>query len=59
MSILCIGKTRGKTGGSADYDYEDVFSKTKYPVIAHEIGQWPVYPHWDEQIGKFNGLLVP
>ena len=54
-----IGATRGKTGGAADYDYEDVYGKAPIPVIAHEIGQWPVYPVWDEQIPKFNGLLVP
>ncbi len=54
-----IGATRGKLGGGADYDYEPVYSKAPIPVIAHEIGQWPVYPVWDEQIPKFNGLLVP
>ena len=54
-----VGATRGKYAGGADYDYEDVFSKTPIPTIAHEIGQWPVYPMWDEEIGKFSGLLVP
>ena len=54
-----LGWTRGKFDGSADYDYEDVYSRAPIPVIAHEIGQWPVYPVWDEQIPKFNGLLVP
>jgi hypothetical protein len=51
--------TRGKFGGDANYDYEKVYSKAPIPVIAHEIGQWPVYPVWDEQIPKFNGLLFP
>lgn len=54
-----LGWTRGLVGGEADYDYEKVYSKAPIPVIAHEIGQWPVYPVWDEQIPKFNGLLVP
>ena len=54
-----IGRTRGLLGGGADYDYEEVYSKAPIPVIAHEIGQWPVYPLWDEQIPKFGGLLVP
>ena len=54
-----IGWTRGLIGGEADYDYEKVYSKAPIPVIAHEIGQWPVYPVWDEQIPKFNGLLDP
>ena len=54
-----LGATRGKFDGGADYDYESVYGKAPIPVIAHEIGQWPVYPVWDEQIPKFNGLLVP
>lgn len=54
-----IGPTRGLVGGAADYDYEQAYSKAPIPVIAHEIGQWPVYPVWDEQIPKFSGLLVP
>ena len=54
-----LGWTRGKYGGSADYDYELVYGRAPIPVIAHEIGQWPVYPMWDEQIPKFCGLLVP
>ncbi len=54
-----LGHARGKFDGGANYDYENVYSKAPIPVIAHEIGQWPVYPVWDEQIPKFNGLLVP
>ena len=54
-----IGPTRGKYEGAADYDYETVYSKAPIPVIAHEIGQWPIYPVWDIDIPKFNGLLQP
>lgn len=54
-----LGWTRGIVDGEADYDYEEVYGKAPIPVIAHEIGQWPVYPVWDEQIPKFNGLLLP
>ena len=54
-----LGRTRGKYDGSADYDYEPIYGKAPIPVIAHEIGQWPVYPMWDEQIPKFCGLLAP
>ena len=54
-----LGATRGKHMGSTAYDYEDVYRRAPIPVIAHEIGQWPVYPVWDEQIPKFHGLLVP
>ncbi|GHT45318.1 beta-galactosidase [Planctomycetales bacterium] len=51
------GATRGSRGGaSTDWDFEDVYSKSNIPVIAHEIGQWPVYPRWDE-IKKYKGVL--
>ncbi|MBQ4198309.1 MAG: hypothetical protein II649_00350, partial [Kiritimatiellae bacterium] len=54
-----IGWTRGRIDGDTDFDYEKVYSRAPIPVIAHEIGQWPVYPMWDEQIPKFHGLLAP
>ncbi|MGL5317930.1 MAG: sugar-binding domain-containing protein [Bacteroidales bacterium] len=52
-----IGATRGLKGGaSTDWDFEDTYSKSSIPVIAHEIGQWPVYPRWSE-IKKYTGTL--
>ena len=51
-----VGPTRGRRPNHTDWDYEDVYAKTPIPVLAHEIGQWPVYPIWNE-IGKFDGLL--
>lgn len=51
-----IGPTRCRRRTGTDWDYEDVYSKTPIPVLAHEIGQWPVYPLWND-IGKFDGLL--
>ncbi|MFV0607019.1 MAG: glycoside hydrolase family 2 protein [Niabella sp.] len=52
-----LGATRGLRGGaSLDWDFEDVYSKSNIPVIAHEIGQWPVYPLWSE-IKKYTGVL--
>ncbi len=51
------GATRGINGGArTDWDFEEVYSKVDIPVIAHEIGQWPVYPAWDE-IKKYTGVL--
>jgi hypothetical protein len=51
------GNVRGLRGGaSTDWDFEDVYSQSDIPVIAHEIGQWSVYPHW-EQIKKYSGVL--
>lgn len=52
-----LGATRGLKGGaSTDWDFEEVYSKTDIPVLSHEIGQWPVYPRWDE-IKKYKGVL--
>jgi beta-galactosidase len=52
-----VGATRGLQGGaSTDWDFEQVYSKSSIPVIAHEIGQWPVYPNWSE-IRKYKGVL--
>ncbi len=39
-------------------DYRDYISKRSVPVISHEIGQWCVYPNFDE-IGKYTGYLKP
>lgn len=52
-----IGGTRGIRGGaSTNWDFEDTYSKSNIPVLAHEIGQWPVYPRWSE-IKKYKGTL--
>lgn len=51
-----VGDVRCRRAPHTDWDYEDVYSKTAIPTLAHEIGQWPVYPLWNE-IGKFSGLL--
>lgn len=52
-----IGSTRGLKGGaSTDWDFEDIYEKSEIPLIAHEIGQWPVYPRWSE-IKKYTGTL--
>jgi hypothetical protein len=50
------GRTRGLNGPHTDWDFEEVYSKMNIPIIAHEIGQWPVYPRWSE-IEKYNGVL--
>lgn len=51
-----IGGTRGLRGATTNRDYEETYSKATIPVIAHEIGQWPVYPKWEE-ILKYKGTL--
>ena len=37
-------------------DYYDFISKYDVPVISHEIGQWCVYPNFEE-IKKYTGVL--
>ena len=54
--IQNIGRTRGLDGASTDWDFEKVYSKMNIPIVAHEIGQWPVYPRWSE-IEKYSGVL--
>ena len=39
-------------------DYRDVVRRYRVPIISHEIGQWCVYPNFD-QIPKYRGLLKP
>lgn len=54
--IQGIGRTRGLNGPHTDWDFEEVYDKMDIPIIAHEIGQWPVYPRWSE-IDKYTGVL--
>lgn len=39
-------------------DYRDYISQQQVPVISHEIGQWCVYPNFQE-IKKYTGYLKP
>jgi len=39
-------------------DYRDYISQRDVPVISHEIGQWCVYPNFDE-IPKYTGYHKP
>ncbi|MBP8258419.1 MAG: glycoside hydrolase [Verrucomicrobia bacterium] len=39
-------------------DYRDYIQARPVPVISHEIGQWCVYPNFDE-IRKYRGYLKP
>ena len=38
-----------------DYDYEEIIRKNM-PTVSHEIGQWCVYPNFNE-IDKYTGVL--
>ena len=37
-------------------DYRDFVGKYQVPVVSHEIGQWCVYPNFDE-IAKYTGVV--
>lgn len=39
-------------------DYRGWVQKRQVPIVSHEIGQWCVYPNFDE-IKKYTGLLKP
>ena len=39
-----------------DFDYHDIISAEKVPVVSHEIGQWCAYPNFEE-IPKYTGVL--
>ena len=53
------GLAREKLMPHTDWDYEDIYSAATIPTIAHEIGQWPVYPIWDELLSPFTGVMRP
>lgn len=51
-----LGYVRERLEGHTNWNYEGKYSKTTIPTMAHEIGQWPVYPLWDE-IKAYTGDL--
>ncbi|MBQ3288619.1 MAG: hypothetical protein IJH50_04340 [Kiritimatiellae bacterium] len=53
------GLAREKLFPHTDWDYEDIYSTAKIPTVAHEIGQWPVYPIWDDLFAPFTGTMRP
>jgi hypothetical protein len=40
------------------YDYSDYVQKHPVPMISHEVGQWCVYPDFNE-IPRYTGVLKP
>jgi beta-galactosidase len=54
--IQDVGRTRGLNGARTNWDFEETYGQMNIPIIAHEIGQWPVYPRWSE-IDKYTGVL--
>ena len=42
-----------------DWDYEADYAAMDRPTVAHEIGQWPVYPDFDKLIADCDGVIRP
>jgi len=57
--VLAKGLAREKLLPQTDWDYEETYAAAKVPVVAHEIGQWPVYPIWDDLLTPFTGTMRP
>ena len=56
---LRIDRTRfGAKPGGTEYDFSKAIAPYDLPVVAHELGQWAVYPNYDE-MGKYIGVLKP
>jgi hypothetical protein len=54
---LRISGTRfAASEGGNDYDYSASVRAIHVPLVAHELGQWAVYPSYDE-IPKYTGVL--
>ncbi len=45
-----------RTMDGTDHDYTDSVKAFHLPLVTHEMGQWAVYPSYDE-IAKYNGVL--
>ncbi len=54
---LRINGTRfGKTQDGTDLDFTPSVAAVSVPLVSHELGQWAVYPSFDE-IAKYTGVL--
>jgi hypothetical protein len=55
-NIPSVGMCRQHYQLGTNWDYQGVYGRSGVPIIAHEIGQWPVYPDWNI-CEKFTGTL--
>ena len=53
------GLAREKLCPHTDWGYEEIYRTASIPTVAHEIGQWPVYPLWDGLLAPFTGSMRP
>ena len=54
-----FGLCRERLKPSTDWDYSDAWAAARLPTVAHEIGQWPVFPVYEELLPKFTGTMRP
>jgi hypothetical protein len=52
------GARFGKTTSGTDFDFADKVKATPMPLVAHELGQWVVFPNYEE-IADYTGVLKP
>ena len=53
-----IGPCRARFSADTRWNYEETYAQAPVPILAHETGQVPVYPDWNE-LAKFTGPLKP
>lgn len=53
-----LGGTYGIDYNNTWSDHDKNYKQAKIPIIAHEIGQYPVYPRW-RNLDKYTGILRP
>ncbi|MBM3879374.1 MAG: hypothetical protein FJ387_06595 [Verrucomicrobia bacterium] len=51
--------TRGLGPAHTDWDFSAAAQASAVPIIAHETGQRPVFPDYDDLLPKFTGPLQP
>ena len=55
-AIRIRGSRFAAEAGGTDYDFSSKVAEIPVPLVAHELGQWAVYPSYDE-IAKYTGVL--
>ncbi len=58
-NIPNVGWCRQHVEFGTDWDYEKNYSRASVPILAHEIGQWPIYVDWKKELPKYTGPLKP
>lgn len=54
-----VGACRQHFEFGTAWDYESIYQRSPVPIMAHEIGQWPVFIDWQNELKKFTGPLKP